>query len=409
MEVQAAHAKSDKSPELGENAILERQKAIGATYRRLCKLAGTRHRYLEDAIRLYRFYRECSEFEAWALDTEKLLAESATAANNDHTHVQAARKKFDNLSTDIVANGGTRLSRIDGMAEELIAGGHSQAEHIRRREAEVRRLWESLLRKRDERSGGLETAESIAAFEGTCEETRAWMRDKGALLEGSADPKDLKALQAMQRRHKNLERELRPVEEKMRHLRKLGDDVMLAHPEQRGPVEGKLADLEGTWEEMKRRVAARRQLLEESQGQQMFSSAAEELLAWVGSTKDKLTAAPERVGGVEGAEELLKVHFELRDEMKTHEDEFGYVRELGARLMEKQPGNGEVKEILERLAKEEAELARLWRERESDLKESLELQLFNREANNIDTTTSGHAAFLDIADLGVSWLWDLSI
>ena len=29
-------------------------------------------------------------------------------------------------------------------------------------------------------------------------------------LEGSADPKDLKALQAMQRRHQNLERELRP-------------------------------------------------------------------------------------------------------------------------------------------------------------------------------------------------------
>lgn len=87
--------------------------------------------------------------------------------------------------------------------------------------------WEALVEARRKRAGNLETAESIAAFDATCEETAAWMRDKAGLLDASPDLKDSKALHAMQRRHKNLERELRPVEEKMGMLKDLANQ---AHP-----------------------------------------------------------------------------------------------------------------------------------------------------------------------------------
>ena len=42
-----------------------RQQGIDGTYRRLKKMALSRKRYLEDAIKLFSFYRECDEFQVW--------------------------------------------------------------------------------------------------------------------------------------------------------------------------------------------------------------------------------------------------------------------------------------------------------------------------------------------------------
>lgn len=44
---------------------------------------------LNDVIKLYKFLRECDQFEMWARETETALVDSA-ASNN----VQASRKKF---------------------------------------------------------------------------------------------------------------------------------------------------------------------------------------------------------------------------------------------------------------------------------------------------------------------------
>lgn len=44
----------------------------------------------------------------------------------------------------------------------------------------------------------------------------------------------------------------------------------------------------------------------------------------------------------------------------------------------------------------------MYHARDGLLKEQLDLQLFNREAERIDATTKGHEAFLDYTDLGVS-------
>lgn len=44
----------------------------------------------------------------------------------------------------------------------------------------------------------------------------------------------------------------------------------------------------------------------------------------------------------------------------------------------------------------------MWAEKEQLLKEMLDLQLLNTEAERIDAATKGHEAFLEITNLGVS-------
>lgn len=43
-----------------------------------------------------------------------------------------------------------------------------------------------------------------------------------------------------------------------------------------------------------------------------------------------------------------------------------------------------------------------WLARENWLKQCLDLQLFNREADQLDASSSAHEAFLDVSDLGTS-------
>ena len=56
---------------------------------------------------------------------------------------------------------------------------------------------------------------------------------------------------------------------------------------------------------------------------------------------------------------------------------------------------------MEELREEQRAIQRGWQEKEDWLRQCLDLQLFNREADQIDVATSGHEAFLDYADMGV--------
>lgn len=49
-----------------------------------------RHAYLEDAIRLFGFYKECDDFEKWIRDKEQMLQ---TEDRNEA--VESAKRKFE--------------------------------------------------------------------------------------------------------------------------------------------------------------------------------------------------------------------------------------------------------------------------------------------------------------------------
>lgn len=62
----------------------------------------------------------------------------------------------------------------------------------------------------------------------------------------------------------------------------------------------------------------------------------------------------------------------------------------------------QVKDGLMKLDAEQQALNALWKEKEKRLKELLNLQLLNTEAERIDAATKGHEAFLELPTLGVS-------
>lgn len=70
------------------NSVPRRQKKINDTYKQAKDMADKRHALLEDAVRLFRLYGECDDFEKWIKDKEKLLDAEEPSDNVD----QAKRK-----------------------------------------------------------------------------------------------------------------------------------------------------------------------------------------------------------------------------------------------------------------------------------------------------------------------------
>ncbi|KAK0410555.1 hypothetical protein QR680_005192 [Steinernema hermaphroditum] len=380
----------------GKSAILERQEGISSDYRKLTNLAQTRHRFLSDAIKLYKFYTECDGFESWASETNNLLSEDAPTE-----HVQAFRRKFDKLENDMVTNGGTQLKRINDMADELTAEGHSQSDNIRARQNLMNQIWNDLQKLRKIKADSLRTAEILAAFEESCEDTRSWMNDKMALLQRNPDAKDIKGFEALQRRYQNLERDLKPLQEKMIKLKKLADDVKRSHPEQAQLIDRQMRELEKLHGDLLGKAKERIREAEQNQGQQMFDRAARDLIAWGTKTLAQMEA-DERAGDVNAAEALLKAHFDLTDAVSQKGYEFDYVDELGTRLLTKNPHLRDVSQRLAEVERLRSALKQAAAAKETRLRDQLDLQLFNREAERIDAATKGHEVFLEFESLGDS-------
>uniref|UniRef100_A0A915JNN2 Spectrin beta chain n=1 Tax=Romanomermis culicivorax TaxID=13658 RepID=A0A915JNN2_ROMCU len=370
------------------------------SYNKLDQEAKNRKIALENAVKLYRFYRECDNFEHWAEKMDIKLKESASS-----DHIDVSLKKFENVVSDLRINGQNLLQNIDNVADELIDNGHPQSKSIEARRREIRSLWKNMQILRDAKSKSLKIVESVANFNQICQETVEWIMQKHECIEEFAQSftTDMKGLQTLQRKQQGIERELKPIEDKIAKIRQLGEEVKMAYPDQSTNVNKRVKDLEQLWGELTTTTKINRKTLEDSQGQQMFKGAAADLMTWANKTMDKLQDL-ERPLDVAQAEEMLEKHAETGDDMQHHEDEFQYVDQLGNRLLEKISNNAkecdDVTQTLKNLEDLHHRLAENWRRKETHLEDMLELQLFSREANHIDANSRSQEAFLELIDLG---------
>ncbi|KAF4529736.1 hypothetical protein B566_EDAN017988, partial [Ephemera danica] len=279
---------------IDENSVEKRQKKINATYQQLQEQA------------------KCDSFEKWMRDCEKMLTTEEPGEN-----VESARRKYEELDREV---------------EDFTRQGHSSLPEVKARQRKVHQQWDKLDALRAEREKSLEGASSVELFRRTCDEAKDWMVEKMQQLDGAELGPDLKTVQALQRRHGNLERELAPVQDKV---------------------------------------------------QRIFINSSKNLLNWLEGVKDQLNAE-EPAKDVQTAQNHLKKHNELRDDIQAHtDDERALLQDQIARL-----GEG-----LE-------DVQQGWADKQARLLQSLALQQFNREADQIDANSKSHEEFLKFPQLG---------
>lgn len=379
----------------GGDSVEKRLKKICTTYDTLQDLAQQRHTYLEDSICLFGFFRECDDFEKWIKDKEKLMRATDTEDN-----VEIAKRKFEKFLTDLSA-ASKRIKGLDASVEEFTRQGHSQLDKIKARQRQIHQLWDQLNHLKAQKEKNLAGASSVELFNRTCDEAKDWMNEKMMQLDAAEWGRDLKTVQALQRRHENLERELAPIQEKVNRVDWLANSVKKSYPTEKENVAKRQQEIQDMWTDMQGRADDRRTRLENAVGQQIFESSAKNLLDWIDSTND----AMDNIGDakdVETANLHVKNHQDLGDEIRTHNDEFVEVIGLGNQLLDRNPKLTELRDSIAKLQDEKQKINDKWRAKLKHLEQCVELQIFNREADKMDATTKSHEAFLDIKDKGTS-------
>ncbi|XP_012141419.2 spectrin beta chain, non-erythrocytic 5 kst isoform X2 [Megachile rotundata] len=380
------------------DSVEKRQKKINDTYSELQELALKRHALLEDAIRLYGFYRECDDFEKWIKDKEKMLRADEVTLKREN--VETAKRKYEKFLTDLSASG-KRVEAIDAAVDEFVRQGHSQLDKVKARQRHIHQLWDHLNWLKAQKEKSLEGASSVELFNRTCDEAHDWMLEKITQLDTAELGPDLKTVQALQRRHQHLERELAPVEEKVRKVNLLANSVKSSYPHELNNVNARQNEIKELWNQVQTKAKERRSRLEDAVGQQIFMNSSKNLINWAADVQEMMKVE-EPVRDVATAEQLRKQHMELGEDIRTREDEFREVEELGNQLLHRNPTLVDVSERLDKLRGLYQAVTSDWVAKEAWLQQCLELQQFNREADQIEATTSSHEAFLDFTDLGES-------
>lgn len=388
-------AEGDQTILESNDSVEKRRKTINTTYDQLQDLAVRRHALLEDSICLFGFFRECDDFEKWIKDKEKMLK-----TEDPKDNVETAKRKFEKFLTDLSASS-KRIEAIDMAVDDFKHQGHSQLDKIKARQRQIHQQWDHLNHLKALKEKNLEGASSVELFNRTCEEAKDWMSEKMNQLDTAELGADLRTVQALQRRHQNLERELEPLKEKVSRVDLLGNSVKSAYPTEKENVAKSQRDIKDMWRKVQAKAIDRRDRLENAVGEQIFTNSSKTLLGWVDSVKGQLNA-DETARDVKTANNLLKKHNDLAEEIKAQDDEFKELLALGKHLVTKNPNLTEIPKMMKRLEAEQDAVHRGWAEKEKWLQQCVELQIFNREADKIDATTKAHEAYLEYSDLGNS-------
>ena len=182
-------------------------------------------------------------------------------------------------------------------------------------------------------------------------------------------------------------------------MSQLGADVIGNFPAERENIGERLADVQARWEMLENKAADRSRRLEDAVGMQLFTSGVRTLQQWVEDTKAALNANDATVRDVQTAEDLLNKHAEVGDEIRAKQDEFNSLVSLGQKMYARQPGQ-ETEEKVNQLGEDRKAVLRGWQEKGDYLRQVRDLQLFNREADQVDASTSAQNKFLQNIDVG---------
>ncbi|XP_071665312.1 spectrin beta chain, non-erythrocytic 5 [Patagioenas fasciata] len=381
---------------LPEN-IWKTQDEIDSLYENLQSMAEDRKKALEEMIGYYRFCSSCEEFQSWMKDKENIFRTLQPQADN----VEVVQQKYQSFLTELAAGKG-QLGDIENLAIKYGKTSPSKYSEVQIWLEEINRRWERMEILKEEKGSELIGVADVKMFLQDCQSIGVLLQDKMIRL-GDLEPGNSTAgLESDKRKLFTVEREVLVIERKIEYLRSVAKSIKDTNPAESRAITEQVEKMERLLAKLKLETQKKRDILQRAQNQQSFLQDSRRLLLWAEGIREKLSS--EEMGvDVTSAEQLLKEHQDLLKEIRSQKERFVQLEELGRKIVHEQPSNGRTADVhqnMERLAKENKELEKMWEQRQKKLQDGLKLQMFNREGDRINAALSGHEAFLRGDDLG---------
>lgn len=178
-------------------------------------LFNEKARLLQLTMDFVLFLRMVDEVLFWIRDKEAFV--TSEEFGQDLEHVEALQKKFDEFMKDLEYHEQS-AETVYQMGDKLLSEEFPEEETVVAKKDEVREALKRLKELAARRQQKLFEAREIQRFFRDAEETISWIHEKSAPLSAedySQLGRDLASVQALQRKHEALERDLAAVEDKV--------------------------------------------------------------------------------------------------------------------------------------------------------------------------------------------------
>uniref|UniRef100_A0A8C6YIH4 Spectrin alpha, non-erythrocytic 1 n=1 Tax=Naja naja TaxID=35670 RepID=A0A8C6YIH4_NAJNA len=377
-----------------QGSIALRQEQIDHQYHSLLELGEKRKDMLEKSCKKFMLFRETNELQQWIHEKEATLANEEVGA--DLEQVEVLQKKFDDFQKVEARN--ILLPLISEAEARVSKWGPSRAWASN---LELNERWRALQQLAEERSQLLGSAHEVQRFHRDADETKEWIEEKNQALNTDNYGHDLASVQALQRKHEGFERDLAALGDKVNSLGETAERLIQSHPESSEDLQEKCTELNQAWNSLGKRANERKEKLGESHDLQRFLSDFRDLMSWINGIRG-LVSSDELAKDVT-REALLERHQEHRTEIDARAGTFQAFEQFGQQLLARgHYASPEIKEKLDILDQERADLEKAWVQRRMMLDQCLELQLFHRDCEQAENWMAAREAFLNTEDKGDS-------
>jgi spectrin alpha len=321
------------------------------------------------------------------------------------------QKKYEEFQKDL-SNHEDQILELNRRADELVSDGHPDVTQIRLKQKEVNDAWNRLRSNASQRQERLFGAHEVQRLNRDIDEAISWINEKESIISTDDYGKDLANVQSLQRKHDAVERDLAALADKVDGLQREGQRLSADNPTTSEQLNLKLDEISSHWSNLKQKAQLRKQRLAESYKLQSFLSDHRDLTNWY-NEMSAVMSAEEIAKDVSSAESLIERHSEHKSELESRDDSLSKTLKNGQELLvlSQEAADSQstlvenrqtISERLEHLRSERERLREVWQTKQAFFLQSLDFQLFMRDAEQADTWITKQESFLANDSLGES-------
>lgn len=320
------------SPQLVSDRILH----LTAAYEELLQLASERRARLEESRKMWQFYWDMSDEEAWIKEKEQIM--SSPDLGHDLTSIHLLLTKHKANEDELNARH-SHLNSVLQVGLDLIKADNFGSEKIQRRIDEIEDQWKNLMELSNYRKKRLMEAVDFYQLFADADDVDAWMLDMLRLVSSEDVGHDEASVQSLVKKHKNITEELLSNRSAIDTLGEQASN--LGEQDRDSPeVKGRLDSIERRYRELLELAELRKQRLLDALALYKLYNDADGVEQWI-AEKEKLLHTMVATEDVEEVE-ILKARFDTFDnEMRANADKVEVVNQLSRQLLQNEHPNAD--------------------------------------------------------------------
>ncbi|XP_062617852.1 spectrin beta chain-like isoform X2 [Saccostrea cucullata] len=373
--------------------IQNRLGSIDRRYQELLELAKLRKQRLLDALSLYKLFNEADGVETWIEEKEKFL--TTMIITDDIEEIAIMKHRFDSFEHEMNATA-SKVAVVNQLARQLLQIEHPGAAEVISRQNQLNGGWNNLRDLVDQKKEEINLSHGLQNFHIECNETISWIHEKAKVIESTDElGNDLAGVMTLQRRLSGMERDLAAIQAKLEQLQGEAEKLQEDKPDEAQVIREKVAEINNVWMDLKDMLRERDEKLGEAGELQRFLGNLDHFQQWLSRTQT--TVASEDIpNSLADAEKLLNQHQQLKDEIEAYSPEHAKMKEFGEKVTEGQedPQYMFLRQRLQALDSGWEELLQMWENRQQLLSQSLNLQMYLRDAKQAEVLLNQQENFL---------------